>query len=334
MLSAKDRLLLTSLPHLVLDGAVLAAEAVGADTVYVGVDRSAPGARLGVRRALAERRMTTVQVLELPTRYVAGEETALVQRINGGPAKPTFTPPRPFERGVAGRPTLVQNVETLAHIALIARFGAAWYRELGTDDEPGSTLVTVSGAVPQASVCEVALGTPIRDAVRAAGGLTGAVSAFIVGGYFGTWLPAKLVWDLPLTNAMLRAAGGSLGNGILYAFLAGGCGLVATARVAQYLAGESAGQCGPCVYGLAAVADAMTAIAEGREPARMAARVRELVGVVAGRGACRYPDGVTRFVASALDVFDAELARHEADRGCRADPPPLLPAPAFDGQWE
>ena len=151
-----------------LDGAVLAAEAVGADEVVVAVDRHARGARAGVERALAERHAARFDP-ELfrarrrpPTRYVAGEETALVQFINGGPAKPTFTPPRPFERGVGGRPTLIQNVETLAHLALIARFGADWYREIGTEDEPGSTLVTVGGAVAHASVCEVAFGTPDR----------------------------------------------------------------------------------------------------------------------------------------------------------------------------
>ena len=337
-LSVKDQLLLTSLPHLVLDGAVLAAEAVGADEVVVAVDRAARGALASVSRALAERHAAqldpeVVRLVDLPTRYVAGEETALVQFLNGGDAKPTFTPPRPFERGVGGRPTLIQNVETLAHLALIARFGPDWYREMGTADEPGSTLLTVGGAVQHASVCEVALGTPIRDAVHAAGGLSSEVSAFLVGGYYGSWLKAGVAWDLPLTNAALRAEGAALGTGVVYAFPAGRCGLVAAARVTRYLAGESAGQCGPCVYGLQAISDAMASIAAGREPERMADRLQQLFGEVRGRGACGYPDGVVRFVASSLKVFDDEIARHEAHGRCLAGEPPVLPIPAVDGSW-
>lgn len=337
-LSVKDQLLLTSLPHLVLDGAVLAAEAVGADEVVVGVDRGTRGALAGVSRALAERHAAgldpeLLRLVTLPTRYVAGEETALVQFINGGPAKPTFTPPRPFERGVGGRPTLIQNVETLAHLALIARFGPAWYREMGTADEPGSTLLTVGGAVNHASVCEVSLGTPIREAVQAAGGLTGEVSAFLVGGYFGSWLTADVAWDLPVTNATLRAAGAALGTGVIYAFPGGRCGLVAAARVTRYLAGESAGQCGPCLYGLAAISEAMDNIADGRQPAANAQRLHQLFDEVRGRGACHYPDGVVRFVATALGVFEDEIGRHNANGRCLAGEPPLLPIPAYDERW-
>ncbi len=338
-LSVKDQMLLTSLPHLVLDGAVLAAEAVGADEVVVAVDRDTRGALASVSRALAERRAAqldpeVLRLVQLPTRYVAGEETALVQFINGGPAKPTFTPPRPFERGVGGRPTLIQNVETLAHVALIARFGPDWYREMGTADEPGSTLLTVGGAVHHASVCEVALGTPISDAVHAAGGLTSEVSAFLVGGYYGSWLKAGVAWELPLTNAALRAEGAALGTGVVYAFPAGRCGLVAAARVTRYLAGESAGQCGPCLYGLQAISDAMASIADGRQPAVMAQRLHQLFDEVRGRGACRYPDGVVRFVATALEVFEDEIWRHDSNGRCLAGEPPLLPIPAYDGRWQ
>jgi len=337
-LSVKDQLLLTSLPHLVLDGAVLAAEAVGADEVVVAVDRAARGALAGVTRAIAERHAAQLdaevfRLVDLPTRYVAGEETALVQFINGGLAKPTFTPPRPFERGVAGRPTLIQNVETLAHLALIARYGPDWYREMGTADEPGSTLLTVGGAVQHASVCEVAVGTPIRDAVHAAGGLSSEVSGFLVGGYFGSWLKAGVAWDLPLTNAALRAEGAALGTGVIYAFPAGRCGLIAAARVMRYLAGESAGQCGPCLYGLAAISDSMVSIANSDQPEWNARRLHQLFDEVRGRGACRYPDGVIRFAATALEVFDDEVVRHETHGRCLAGEPPVLPIPAVDGSW-
>jgi NADH:ubiquinone oxidoreductase subunit F (NADH-binding) len=338
-LSAKDRLLLSALPHLVLDGAVLAAEAVGADEVVIAVDRGAQRAHATMTRAIAARNATRldpvlVRLVSLPSRYVAGEETALVNFVNGGLAKPTFTPPRPFERGVGRRPTLIQNIETLAHIALIARFGADWFRELGTDDEPGSTLLTVSGAVRHASVCEVALGTPVADAVAAAGGATQEISAFLVGGYFGSWVSADSGWNLPLTNAALRGEGAVLGTGVVYAFPAGHCGLIATARVARYLAGETAGQCGPCVYGLAAIADALADLADGRNAPAMPARLHQVFDQVRGRGACHYPDGVIRFVDTAMNVFADEVQRHAAHGRCLLTPPSPMPIPTSDGRWQ
>ena len=147
-LSAKDRTLLELAPHLVLDGALLAAEAVGAREIVArdealrlgGARRGEPGAGGTARRGLGAR-------ADVPDAYLAGEETALIRCLNGGPMKPTVTPPRPDQRGLGRRPTLVSNAETLAHVALIARHGARWFRELGTADHPGSALVTVGGAV-------------------------------------------------------------------------------------------------------------------------------------------------------------------------------------------
>lgn len=338
-LSAKDRLLLTCLPHLVLDGAVLAAEAVGADEVLIAIDRGAGAAIRAVTEATAARRAARLEsvptrIVTLPTRYVAGEETALVNLINGGLAMPTFVPPRPFERGVAGRPTLIQNVETFAHLALIARYGPDWFRELGTADEPGSALVTVSGVVANPTVCEISLGTPVRDVVAAAGGATRPISAFLIGGYYGSWLRADDVWDVPLTNAALKARGAAFGTGVVHAFPAGHCGLIAAARIAEYLAGESAGQCGPCLYGLHAIADAFSRIADGTHDRSTVGRLRGWFGDVSGRGACHYPDGVVRFVSTALDVFADEIAQHDRHGRCLASPPPVLPIPRSDGSWQ
>lgn len=338
-LSSKDRLLMSCLPHLVLDGAVLAAEAVGADEVVVAVDRGATGAQRAITDAIAARGGSrpdpvAIRVVALPTRYVAGEETALVSFVNGGLAKPTFVPPRPFERGVAGRPTLIQNVETLAHVALIARYGADWFRQLGTTDEAGSTLVTVSGVVATPTVCEISLGTPVRDVVAAAGGPTQPIAAFLVGGYYGSWVDATDAWDLPLTNAALRTRGAAFGTGVVHAFPEGHCGLIASARIARYLADESAGQCGPCLYGLRSIADAFGSLAAGMHAPGTVERLHGWFGDVRGRGACHYPDGVVRFVATALEVFEDEVARHDRDGGCHAAPPPVLPIPVSDGSWQ
>jgi NADH:ubiquinone oxidoreductase subunit F (NADH-binding) len=329
--SFKDKLLLAAVPHLVLDGAALAAEAIGADEVVVAIDRTSRASLQAVAHAIGTRQRVRFdpvpfRLVQTPSRYVAGEESALVAFVDGKPAQPTSVPPRPFERGVGGRPTLIQNVETLAHIALIARFGPAWFRELGTDDEPGTMLVTVSGAVAHPGVCEVKLGARLSDALAGAGGPTADLAAVLVGGYYGSWLPADAL-DVPLTNAVLRPLGAGLGCGVLYAFPAGHCGVQASARILDYLAGESAGQCGPCAFGLRAVADTMQKIADGRHDAADLQRLDRWVQEIPGRGACSYPDGVVRFAASALRVFDTEVERHGARGRCLTGEPPPMPLP-------
>ncbi|MFI5046650.1 MAG: NADH-ubiquinone oxidoreductase-F iron-sulfur binding region domain-containing protein [Acidimicrobiia bacterium] len=338
--SRKDAFLLTTRPHLVLDGASLAARAVGASDVIIAVDRSNDHARATVDHAIAERYAARVdpvriRVVDVPSRYVAGEESALVHLINGGDAKPTFVPPRPFERGVQGRATLIQNVETLAHLALIARFGSEWFREVGTPAEPGSAMVTLGGAVVRPGVYEIAIGTSIRDVVAAAGGESGDVAAFLTGGYFGTWIPAPVAWDLSLGHLELRRAGAAFGCGVLYALPTGACGLAETARVARYLADESAGQCGPCVHGLSAIVGALDSVVEGRQVEHMTGLIRRWTSQIAGRGACHLPDGAIAFVASALDTFSPDLQRHHSRGSCSsAHRPGLLPLPtAKDRDW-
>ncbi len=335
--AAKDAVLLVLAPHLVLDGVELAAAAVGADQAHVVVHRDS--AVVGpLRAALAERparRGLTVAVHELPPNYVASEESALVHWLQGGPAKPLHVPPRPFERGVSGRPTLINNVETLAHLALIARHGVDWFREVGTESEPGTLLVTVSGAVRHPGVAEVPFGTSVGDLLASAGGPTEQISGLVVGGYFGTWVDPLVAADLPLTHAALRAEGGGLGAGIVVALPARACPVTETAHVLSYLADQSAGQCGPCVKGLPAIAGALVDLAQGRWSGRRDAELTRWLPLVAGRGACRHPDGAVRFAASLLRVFPDDVAAHQRGAPCRgAAQRPLLPVgPSPSRSW-
>src|SRR6266542_1990858 len=226
--SHKDKLLLTMAPHLVIDGALLAAAAVGASEVVVCVDRAATAAHDAIGRALAERgRSDGVQVrlAAIPSRYVAGEETALVHWLNGGPATPTRTPPRPFQRGVDRRPTLIDNVETVAHLAQVLRFGPDWFRQLGTADEPGSALVTLSGAVERPGVYEVPIGAPLAQLVSRAAGAPEGVGAVLLGGYFGSWIGAEEASAASLSNGDLRRHGASLGCGAVVVLGASACRL-------------------------------------------------------------------------------------------------------------
>jgi len=305
------------------------------------VERSAHQALDAVAHAIMERQAAQLdpvsfRLLEVPGRYVAGEASAVVNFVNSGVAKPQFVPPRMSERGVGGQPTLVQNVETLAHLALIARYGADWFRRLGTADDPGSTLVTVAGAVGRPGVAEIELGTTLGSTILAAGGPTQQLAAVLVGGYYGTWFRAADVWDLPLTQGALHGVGGSLGCGLVYAFPAQACGLIASARVARYLADESAGQCGPCVYGLRALADNLTHLATETADRATLQKLRKYCDIVVGRGACHYPDGVVDFIRSVLDVFAGEISRHQHDGRCRSGETPRLPIPAAahrDWSW-
>lgn len=331
--SSKDAALLWFAPHLVLDGLQAAAEAVGARSAYLYVhrhdSRGGPDLAGHLRMALASRLgagtdRVSVELVEAPARFLAGEETALAARINGGAARPGFKGRRVFERGIGGRPTLVQNVETLAHLALIARNGAAWFRGVGTQDEPGSMLCTVRDPDGRARIVETPIGTPLDRLLR----LGEDVQAVLAGGYHGGWLNPATARRVSLSNADLRPAGAIVGPGVLVALPAAHCGLAETAQIARSLALESAGQCGPCFNGLPAIATALAAVARPRPAERELANLRRWAGLVAGRGACHHPDGTVRFVASALRVFAAEIAEHGRGRCTATRHEQFLPLPA------
>jgi len=329
--SAKDRALLAWSPHLVLDGAELVAALSGARSVVVCVaDDRDPSAR-AVRLAAAERSaagaIREVTVRRPPARYVTGEESALVHWLADGDARPVLRVDKSVPLRLGRRPVLIHNAETLAQVALIARHGAAWFRNAGVPDAPGSTLVTVSGAVHTPGVVEVGLGTPVDEVVGRCGP-TGPMAGYLVGGYGGAWLPPGM-GSTPLAPGPLARVGATLGVGIVVALPAGSCGIAETARIARWMAGESAGQCGPCVYGLPGIAGDLELLAAGRADPGAIGRIDERSRSVVGRGACRHPDGVARMVRSALDVFAADAAAHGAGRPCAGrHAPSVLAFPA------
>jgi NADH:ubiquinone oxidoreductase subunit F (NADH-binding) len=311
--SRKDELLLRIAPHLVLDGLQLAAEAVGATEAHLYL-HAAPGPQ--ILRALAERTTRRldplpVTITQAPPRFLAGQETALVSRLGGGPARPTFQPPRVSQRGLGGAPTLVQNVETLAHLALIARYGPRWFRAVGTDTEPGSMLTTIYRPDRKTAIHEVPTGLPLHNLLPA------DAQAWLVGGYHGTWLPLPEATERTMDSKCM----------VLAALPADRCGLAETARVTAYLAAESAGQCGPCLNGLPRMAAALAELAHGRPRRQLLADLQRWSGLVTGRGACHHPDGTVRFVRSALQVFAGEINRHARGHCSASSRTPFLPLP-------
>jgi NADH:ubiquinone oxidoreductase subunit F (NADH-binding) len=240
--------------------------------------------------------------------FVAGQASAVVRWIQRGVPAPTATPPRLAQRGLHGAPTLVQNVETLAHLALIARYGAAWFRSAGTSAEPGTMLVTVAGAVRQPGVLEIGIGVPVGQVLEQAGGTSAPLRALLIGGYFGTWVDAAAALGRPFSSAGLADLDASPGAGLIAALPAGACGLRETARLARYLAGQSAGQCGPCRFGLPAIAGEVERLAAGQDTDT--GLLRRWLGQVDGRGGCAHPDGAVRMIRSALRTFGTELGGH------------------------
>ncbi|MDX3798104.1 NADH-ubiquinone oxidoreductase-F iron-sulfur binding region domain-containing protein [Streptomyces sp. AK04-3B] len=320
--SGKDQFLLAVAPHLVLDGAVLAATAVGADIVHICLPRTRIAQYRRLSIALVDRHRARLDPVRLrlhalPHAYVSSESTALVRWLNGGQARPQGSPPRTHERGVARRPTLIHNAETLAHLALIARHGPDWFRRTGTPDEPGTTLVTVSGAVTTSSVQEVALGTPLATIVDRAGGPTEALRAVLLGGFAGTWLSAEDVCT-PLTRRDLAPLGAAPGAGVLIALPHSACGLSETARMLAYLAAQSAHQCGPCHFGLPALTEDFTALAAGHADPDLLSRLHRRTALLPDRGACRHPDGAARLAASALHAFADDVDQHLTRDVCAA----------------
>jgi NADH:ubiquinone oxidoreductase subunit F (NADH-binding) len=324
--SSKDRTLTQTLPHLVLDGATLAAHVLGANEIIVSVCESARASVRSAADAIAERGTPgrgspRTRLMTVTDHYLAGQESALVNHLNGAPAIPTFTPPMPFQQGVARRPTLVNNAETLAHIALIARHGPDWFRELGTPSQPGSTLVTLSGPVAYPGVYEIEYGASLAALIRAAGGSTTRARAALLGGYGGSWIGEEHLHGLVLSDEHLASHGASLGAGAVLLLSENACPVAETTRIARWLAGQSAGQCGPCVYGLDALATSLQEIAGGVTNSQATQRIARLAALVRRRGACGHPDGAARLILSAIETFGPEFADHTRYgpcEGCRS----------------
>jgi NADH:ubiquinone oxidoreductase subunit F (NADH-binding) len=314
--STKDRTVMRRTPHLVLDGALAVATAVRAARVIVAVhDMAAADA---IEHAVQQRRdARRVRVVLTGSEFVGGEARTLLRVLAGGPALPPGRRSHTTSNGY-----LVSNVETFAQTAVLIRTGAREFAATGTRREPGTVLLSVGGAVARPGVVEAPLGTPLGILLRAAGADDAAY--VVVGGYHGGWLrPAP---DIPISRAGVAAAGASLGAGVLFVLDSTTCALAELARTSAWLAAQSAGQCGPCRFGLPALAADVTAAAHGVP--RAVTNAHRHSELVFGRGACAHPDGTSRFVASGLAVLQDEIAAHRHG-GCGRIDRGHLPTGAF-----
>jgi NADH:ubiquinone oxidoreductase subunit F (NADH-binding)/ferredoxin len=318
----KDKVLLTRAPHLILDGASLVARALKAEEIAIGIADDGVGER-SLTAALAERRMPVpTRVVVVPHRFISGEGGAMVRGINGEAHIPPGVKQRASDNGVYQLPTLLSNAETYAQLAIAARIGPAQYATVGTPDEPGTVMLSVGGSAQRPAVVECPTGAPLKEVLRMCSAPAG--SGVLLGGFHGKWISAEAAGQAEVSRKGLAEVGGRLGAGIVLPLGDSTCPLGEVARVVQYLAGESAGQCGPCRLGLPDLARAVAEVASGTGSPDA---VRAAAAFVRGRGACSHPDGTAGFAVSAMDVFSEDIDAHARGDGCGRAVKGILPMP-------
>ncbi|HEU5107134.1 MAG TPA: NADH-ubiquinone oxidoreductase-F iron-sulfur binding region domain-containing protein [Micromonosporaceae bacterium] len=320
--SWKDKAVLTRGPHLILDGAALAAAALDAEEIVIGIADDGIGGE-SLAAALDERRMpVATRVVTVPHRFISGEGGALVRGMNGEANIPPGRKVRSSDFGVNGLPTLLSNAETFAQLAIAARVGPARYATVGTADEPGTVMLTITGSTKRPSVVECPTGAPLKEVLRMCGADVGA--GLLTGGFHGKWITAEAAGRAEVSIRGMAEVGGRLGAGIMVPLGNGTCPLGESARVVTYLAAEAAGQCGPCRLGLPDMARLVAEVASGTGSPDA---VRAAANFVRGRGACSHPDGTAGFAMSAMDVFADDIMAHARGDGCGLPVKGVLPMP-------
>jgi NADH:ubiquinone oxidoreductase subunit F (NADH-binding) len=357
--SFKDRELLLRNPYRTLEGALVAASAIGANRVIVGMKKSFTDVALRVRSAIDEldaadwTSFATIEVFEGPSEYLLGEETALLESIDGRHPFPRVAPP--YRRGVneaggvqheghadsasaarvelagptpesLGPPCLVNNVETLAHCALILANGAAWFRQLGTLDSPGSVVCTVSGHTIHAGVGEVPMGTPLAAVIHAIGGgaRDGRRVKAVMQGVAAALITADLL-DTPVSWEGMRAAGSALGSASFMVYADDTSMATIAASASRFLAVESCGQCLHCKRDGLAIANALERV-RGTEAQKcdLDTIAENLITITDG-ARCSLAMQQQVVVGSILQHFGDELRAPAGDRRTGIETPPIAP---------
>ncbi|MGN6574480.1 MAG: NADH-ubiquinone oxidoreductase-F iron-sulfur binding region domain-containing protein [Nocardioides sp.] len=304
--SFKDAALALVAPHLVLDGAASTARALGVRTVHLVVPGEAPAVEDAVRRATAERRKedrTRWRLHRADPRFVAGQARAVIELLSGRENLPVTSWQPEAVRGFRNRPTLLSNAETFAQVGALLSRGPREYADRGSDAAGGTTLLTLRGDTAAPHVVEVPHGTPWREVL----GPDDVERPVLLGGFHGTWVAPGGLVGLAVDRDELTARELALGAGVVLPLPEGSCPLTRTAAIVDYLAGQSAGRCGPCLNGLPALARTVHELAAGTSSP---GRTEQLIGLVTRRGACAHPDGTARLVSSMLRAFPDEHEVH------------------------
>ncbi len=321
----KDRYLMEGDPHQLIEGILLAAYALAADAAYIFVRGEYVLAIARLRAAIAQAREAgllgelDIHIHEGAGRYICGEETALLNSLEGRRAVPRAKPPLPQESGLFGCPTVVNNVETICNIPHIMRHGAAWFRALGIGDEAGTKMFAVSGRVRRPGVYELPVGTSLRTLIEDCGG--GMQDGFrlraVLPGGASTAFVGAAALDTPLSIPGMAAAGSRLGTGNVMVLDDRTCPVGFMKNLQHFFAQESCGWCAPCRDGLPWVEQILGAIeaGEGRE-ADLALLADMPAQMGPGRTFCGLAPGAMASLASGLALFRDELHRHIHEKSC------------------
>ncbi|MGZ6967742.1 MAG: complex I 51 kDa subunit family protein [Acidimicrobiia bacterium] len=318
-----DRILLEADPHAVLEGLAIAGFAVGAERGLVYVRKEYPEARAAMARAIAEARARgvlgdslagdgppfDVEIIAGEGSYVCGEETALLNALEGRRPEVRARPPYPVERGLFDRPTVVNNVETLASVPWILRHGGDAYAAMGAAESRGTKLVSLSSLFRRPGLYEVELGVTVREIVeRLGGGLEdGHLRGVLVGGPLAGVLPERLL-DTPFEFEALRAVGAEVGHGGIVALDERTTATELMHHVFRFGAYESCGKCTPCREGAASIERRFEPTAAEAPSAEPPDEWDGLVSVLAGTSLCGHGTGLAAFARSMMQHFGDELA--------------------------
>jgi NADH-quinone oxidoreductase subunit F len=307
----KDRVLLLDDPHRVIEGMTIAAYAIGASKGFIYIRGEYPYIVPVLENALSEARGAgylnedfDIEIRLGAGAYICGEETALFESIEGKRGFPRVKPPFPTTFGVFGKPTDINNVETLCNVPLIISMGAAEYRKIGTEKSPGPKLFCVSGDVTEPGVYEIPFGVTLRELLEMAGGVANKkkAQAVLFGGAAGAFATSAHL-DVKLTFEDLRAAGLPLGSGVVMVFDETRDMRDSFARLGHFFAHESCGKCYPCQMGTQRQMEILNRIAAGKAQAGDLARLQDVGWTMTDASLCGLGQTAASAVLSAIKLW-------------------------------
>ncbi len=327
-----DRALMERDPYAVVEGVAIAAWAVRAESAIIAVSASAPLAAERLRTAIDEAeergyigpeaaetgRPLDIEVREITGSFVVGEETVLLRALENRRAQPDQRPPYPSREGLWGKPTVVNNVKTLAAVPWIVSNGAGAYQSLGTPDAPGTTLVQLGGAVKKPGIVEVPLGATLRQIIDGPGGSTkGKLKAVLVGGPTGGFLPPDAL-DTPLTYEALRRVGALGGSGTLLALDESACIVDVATLMTRYLNDNACGKTIPCRIGTRRLAELGGAVCSGHARPSDGQLIDDLAADIRDAALCGLEADASNPLLTGMRYFAPEFEAHTARGECPA----------------
>ena len=330
--SKKDRVLLENLPHLVLEGAILGAYAIGATKIYLYINAQYDAATQSINDAIAEAKNAgylgknilgrgfdlDIEVTAAPHNYVAGEDTAVIEVIEGKKAWPRQKPPFPVTVGLFGKPTLVNNVETLANVAPIVLRGADWYRKFGTAESSGTMIFSLNDDVNRPGVYELPFGMPLRYLIEECGGGMKSgkkIKAIMPAAPSSAFLPAGKI-DTPLDPNSMRDAGSALGCGVVRLIPEGTCIVEEVLKISEFFTAESCGQCPACRMETSTLTMMLKKVQTGQGGQPILEQFGKILAFNKGKGFCSLIGMPGPPIESALKLFSADFEAHLTTGKC------------------